>query len=122
MLRDICSQIYQNKNLVMFVSAGIYIFSLYGTLSGHTVLFAFLLTILLILSCIKNYFPLKIILIWALIFYFGIANTSFRIKNTDELLNLTPVNSVIYGKILSIPQVKDNNKVQFFFGVNKIEL
>ena len=105
----------------MLVSAGIYILALFGSFSGSIFLFAFILTLFLIISAIKEYFPTKIILIWALIFYFGIVNTSFRLKDTDELLNLAPINSTIYGKIISIPQNKGDGKTKFFFKVNKIE-
>lgn len=121
MFKDICSTVLQNKNILMLVSVGIYILALFGVLSGNSILFALLLTIAFILSAIKNVFPYKIIIIWALIFYFGIINTSIRLKDTDELLDLAPINSTIYGKIISIPQNKDNNKTQFFFRVNKIE-
>lgn len=105
----------------MLATVGIYILALYGTLSNCTILSAFFLTMILIFVAIKDYLPLKIIVIWALIFYFGIANTSFRLKETDELLNLAPINSTIYGKIISIPQNKDDDKTKFFFDVNKIE-
>ena len=120
MFKDICSTVYQNKNFLMLVTVGIYILSLFGVLCGNAVLFSFLLTVLFILFAIKNLFPYKIIIIWALIFYLGILNISLRIKETDDLLDLAPVNSTIYGKILTIPQNRDN-KTQFFFKVNKIE-
>ena len=120
MFKDICSAISNNKNILMLVSVGIYILALYGVLSGNTVLFAFILTSLLIMFSAKNIFSFKTIMIWALIFYFGIINTSLRMRDTDDLLDIAPVNSTIYGKILSIPQIKDN-KTQFFFGVDKIE-
>ena len=121
MFKDICSAAFQNKNILMLVSAGIYIFGIAGILTDNAVLFGAILTILFILFAVRNIFPLKLIIIWALIFYFGIINTSLRIKDADDLLNLAPVNSTIYGKILSIPQTQDNNKTKFFFGVNKIE-
>ena len=121
MLRDIFSSIYHNKNLLMLATVGIYIFALFGTLSGFAVFAAFILTTLLFAVTIKDYLPLKIVIIWALVFYFGIINTSFRLKETDELLNIAPVNSVIYGKIISIPQNKGDDKTKFFFKVNKIE-
>lgn len=121
MFKDICSTICQNKNILMLITVGVYIISLFCVLSGHTVLFASLLTLCFIMFALKNIFPYKIILIWALIFYFGILNTTLRIKDTDDLLDLAPVNSTISGKIISIPQTKDNTKTQFFFRVNKIE-
>ena len=120
MFKDICSAICQNKNIFMLVTVGIYILALFGVLDGNTILFSSVFTVLLIISAFKNIFPYKLIIIWALIFYFGILNTSLRLKDTDNLLNLAPINSTIYGKILSIPQNKDN-KTQFFFSVNKIE-
>ena len=121
MLRDIFSSVYLNKNILMLVTVGIYILALFGTLSGCALITALLLTILLIITVVKDYLPPKIVIIWALIFYFGILNTSFRLKATDELLNLAPVNSTIYGKIISIPQNRGDDKTKFFFRVNKIE-
>ena len=121
MLKEVCSAIYHNKNLLMPVTVGIYIFALFGTLSGLSVIFCFILTAFLIFASVKKLFPIKIILIWAFIFYFGIINTTSRLKATDELLNLAPINSTIYGKIISIPQYKNDDKTKFFFNVNKIE-
>ena len=121
MLREICASVCNNKNILMPVTVGIYILALFGVLSGYSILIAFILAVLLILSAVKNYFPLKTVIIWTLIFYFGIVNTTIRLKDKDELLSLAPVNSTIYGKILSIPENKGVNKVKFFFKVNKIE-
>ena len=120
MLRDICSSVYNNKNLLMLITVCFYFIALFGTLSNNVILIAFILTLLLILCTIKNYFPLKIIVIWTLIFYFGVINTSVRLKETDDLLNIAPINSTISGQIVSIPQ-NTNGKAKFFFNVNKIE-
>ena len=121
MIKDLCIVVYRNKNLLMLVTAGIYILALYSALSGHTLLFSVLITFAFAAFLIKDYFKPKYILIWILIFYFGIYNTTSRLKDTDELLNLAPVNSVISGQILSIPQDKGKDKISFFFKVNKIE-
>ena len=48
-------------------------------------------------------------------------NTSFRLKETDNLLNLAPVNSEITGTILSIPQGIVEGKPKFFLDVDKIK-
>ena len=121
MFKNICSSVSQNKNILMLVSVCIYIFALYGVLNEKIVIFALLLTLCLVFSAIKKLFPFKIIIIWALIFYFGVINTSLRIKETDDLLDLAPVNSTIYGKIISVPQTRNSGKTQFYFKVNKIE-
>lgn len=121
MLKDLCSLICQNKNLLMLVTVIIYILALYATLSEHLLLFAILLTAGLVAAAWKDCFKPKIIIIWAFIFYFGIFNTQSRIKSTDELLNLAPINSTITGQVLSIPQNKGDDKISFFFRVKTIE-
>ena len=121
MIREVCNSIYHNKNLLMLTTAGIYILALFSTFSGLTVLFGFIITLIFVFACLKNLFPIKVILVWTVIFYLGIINTSARLKDTDDLLNLTPINSTIYGKIISIPENKSSDKVRFFFDVKKIE-
>lgn len=111
----------QNKNILMFFTVGIYILSLFATLSGLSFVFAIIFTLLLIIALVLEIFPLKYILVWILIFYLGIINTSSRMKSTDELLNLAPINSTIYGKVLSIPERKGEDKTKFFFQVDKLE-
>ena len=121
MLRDLCESICLNKNLLMLITAGIYISALSSVLLEHALLFDFILTLGFILCLIKNLFPPKYILVWMFVFYFGIFNTTSRLKAGDELLNLAPVNSTICGKVISIPQSKGDDKQRFFFKTDKIE-
>jgi len=120
MLRDFYLAIYRNKNFLMFFSVCIYILSLIGVFTYNTFLFSAILTFCLILCIVKNIFPLKLVIIWSLIFYFGIINTSLRLKNTDELLNLAPRNAEITGQIISIPQMKERGIQKFFLNVKSI--
>lgn len=121
MLSELCAQISQNKNVLMLISVGVYIFSLYCVLSENIFICALLFTVLMIFLILKEYLPLKYVFIWCLIFYFGIFNTSSRLKNVDELLSLAPVNAEITGTILTIPQGKAENKPKFFFNTDKIK-
>ena len=121
MIKDVCAVISHNKNALMLISVTFYILALFSVLSGHSLAFATLITAILIILLVTNLFKLKYVLIWAVIFYLGIANTQFRLKITDELLNIAPVNSTISGQILSIPQSKRADKQSFFFKVNRIE-
>lgn len=105
----------------MLITAGIYCVALFATLSGQLLLFAILALLFALTAIIKNYFPVKYTIIWTLIFYLGIINTSIRLKDVDELLNLAPVNSKITGTIVSIPQGKVEGKPKFFFDAEKIE-
>ena len=93
------SEAVQNKNVLMLITAGIYILAVFATLSGHILLFSVLVSILFLFIIIKNLMPVKYLFIWCLVFYLGIMNTSFRLKETDNLLNLAPVNSEITGTI-----------------------
>lgn len=121
MIKDVCAVISQNKNALMLISVTFYILALFSVLSGHSFAFATFVTTVLTILLVTNLFKLKHVLIWAVIFYLGIANTQFRLKITDELLNIAPVNSTISGQILSIPQSKRADKQSFFFKVNRIE-
>ncbi len=121
MIKDLVSSVCKNKNLLMTVSVVIYILGIIAALNNRTDFFVLFITLIFIFLIIKNIIPTRIIIIWTIIFYIGIINTSVRLKETDDILSLAPVNSVIYGKIISIPQIKDNNKVKFFFKVNQIE-
>lgn len=121
MLRDFATHICCNKNSLMLVSVGFYILALFAVLSNNLLLVSLILTFGLVLALIKNIFPLKYVIVWALLFYFGVLNTSFRLKDVDDLLNIAPYKSTIYGQIISIPQGKTKDKIRFFFKVNKIE-
>ena len=121
MIRDLCKNISLNKNLLMLVTAGFYILSIYSVLSENQLVIAIAITLLLMLLIIMDYFRPKYILVWALVFYMGVANTSFRLKNVDELISIAPLNCKIFGQIVSIPEKKGDDKLRFFFKVNKIK-
>lgn len=107
--------------MLMLFSAGVYILALYSVLSSHLLILSLLFSIILVLLICFDYLPVKYVLIWLAIFYLGVINTSARLKNVDELLNLAPLNTEITGKILTIPQGKLEGKQKFFFDVEKIK-
>ncbi len=121
MLRDFCKNICLNKNILMLVTVGIYILALFSAFSGLLLQVSFIITLVFILSLVRDFIKPKYILVWTFIFYFGVLNASFRMKDTDNLLNIAPVNSTIYGQVISIPQQKDGDKYGFFFKVKRIE-
>ena len=105
----------------MLLTAGIYILALYSVLSGHLLFFSAIVSILAVAAIIQALFPVKYIVVWILIFYLGAVNTVCSLKDSDELLNLAPVNSKITGTIISIPQGAAENKPKFFLKVKSIE-
>lgn len=105
----------------MLLISTVYMLSIYAVLSGNLILFSVLLSIISILYLIKGFFPIKYILVLIFIFYFGVINTSLRLKDIDTLLNLAPVDAQITGTIVSIPQGQAEGKPKFFFDVEKIK-
>lgn len=104
----------------MLTTTIIYGLALYSVLSENVVSLCTLLCLCFIFLSLKNLMPLKYLVIWTIAFSLGVFNTSLRLKQTDALLNLAPVNSTITGTIDSIPQGLSENKPKFFFKVNKI--
>lgn len=105
----------------MLITAGIYVLALFSVMSGQVFLFSALFTIFAIYFICKNLFPVKHVVIWLLVFYFGVFNTSLRLREVDDLLSLAPVNSQIAGTIVSIPQGKSEGNPKFFFKVSNIK-
>ncbi len=121
MIRDLCKNISLNKNLLMLVTVGFYILAVYGVLSERILIVSIIISLWLILCVSKDFFKIKYIFVWCLVFYLGIANTVLRLKSIDELASIAPVNCKIFGQIVSIPQKKGDDKLRFFFKVNKIK-
>lgn len=120
-MKNVLLGLTQNKNFLMLITASTYMLAVFAVLSGNLLLFSIILTIAFIISILKDLFPIKYILILTLIFYLGVINTSSRLKDIDELLNLAPLNSEITGTIISIPQGQAEGKPKFFFKVDKIK-
>ncbi len=121
LLPKLCTLVSQNKNILMLVTVCIYVLALYSTLSENVLTFSLFLGLGFIFIAIKNLLPLRYLIIWSLIFCVGVTNTSLRLKQTDDLLNLAPVNSEITGTVISIPQGLSENKPKFFLKADKIK-
>ena len=120
-MRELLGNLSQNKNFLMFITSIIYILGLFAYFNNQAAIFCVCVSILAIFGIIKNYFPLKIILLWLFMFYLGFFNASLRIKNSDELFTLAPQKSEITGQIISIPNIAKSNTLKFFFKVDKIK-
>ncbi len=120
-MKNVLLELTQNKNFLMLITASVYMLAVFATLSGNLLLFSIILSLALIIFILKDLLPIKYLMILALIFYLGAINTSFRLKDVDELLNLAPLNAEITGTIVSIPQGQAENKPKFFFKVDKIK-
>ncbi|MCQ2754203.1 MAG: ComEC family competence protein, partial [bacterium] len=121
MIREFCTKIYNNKNSLMMLSVLFYVMALFGVMSNNLLWLSLLLTIFFIYAVIKNLFPAKVIIFCLFLFYLGVVNTTIRIKTTDELYNLAPVNSEITGIVTSIPKGVSDGNPKFYFDVKTLE-
>ena len=115
MIRNAVANTMQNKNIVMFITAIIFMTGILAYFNDIAIISAFLLTILAVFLIIKNYIPTKYIIFWIVIFYFGFFNAYFRTANSDDLVEFARQNVTIQGQIVSIPNSDGKGKTKFFF-------
>ena len=120
MIKGAINSSLQNKNSIMFTTAIIFMCGILACFNDNGILCSAIITVLAIFAIIKNYLPIKYILFWIFIFYFGFFNSYFKIKQTDELVTFAPQKVTIQGQIVSIPNNSIPQKTKFFFKVNKI--
>ena len=105
----------------MLFTSALYMIAIFATLSGNLLVFTSIIFILFSIGLLKDFFKIKYILIWIIIYFIGVLNTSIRIKNVDELISLAPINSTIKGTVLSIPQGRSEGKPKFYLDIDQIE-
>lgn len=120
MIKGAINSSLQNKNSIMFTTAIIFMCGILAYFNDNGIFCSAIITVLAIFAIIKNYLPIKYILFWIFIFYFGFFNSYFKIKQTDELVTFAPQKVTIQGQIVSIPNNSIPQKTKFFFKVNKI--
>lgn len=120
MIKGAINSSLQNKNSIMFTTAIIFMCGILAYFNDNGILCSAIITVLAIFAIIKNYLPIKYILFWIFIFYFGFFNSYFKIKQTDELVTFAPQKVTIQGQVVSIPNNSIPQKTKFFFKVNKI--
>ena len=120
--KDNIKDIAQNKNFLMFITSITYILGLFSYFNNCPIILCVLISSILILLFLKDYFNWKILLLWLFMFYFGFFNASFRIKNSDELCSYAPQKVEIIGQVVSIPNISKQDTVRFFFNVSSINL
>lgn len=104
----------------MFITSVIYIVGVCAYFTNKAVVISFIIMILGILAIIKNYLSPKLVLFWYIIFFFAFFNANLRLKNSDDLYQISPQNAAIQGRIISIPSNNNGFKTKFLFDVSKI--
>lgn len=112
--------IFQNKNIVMFVASALFMCGILACFYGYSVILAILLTVSMIILLYLRLLDIRKVIIFVLIFYSGFFLTFCKIKNFDDLLYKVPVDGILSGRIVSIPEKIDNSKVRFFMHVDGV--
>lgn len=120
MVKNAINTALQNKNALMFITALIFMAGILAYFNDNAILCAGILTLSAVVIILKNYLPLKYILFWIFIFYFGFFNAYFRIHSTDGLVPYAWQEAVIEGQIISIPNGNTPDKTKFFLKADKI--
>ena len=120
MVKNAINTALQNKNALMFITALIFMAGILAYFNDNAILCAGILTLSAVVIIFKNYLPLKYILFWIFIFYFGFFNAYFRIHTTDSLVPYAWQEAVIEGQIISIPNSNTPDKTKFFLKADKI--
>ena len=97
------------------MTAIIYILGVYAYFTNLSLLFSVFISIFAVIGILKNFVSPKLILFWVFIFYFGFANSYFRIKTTDDLIQKAPSSITLEGQIVSIPNSSFSDKTKFYF-------
>ena len=113
--------IIQNKNFVMFFASLLFMCGILACFYGCSVLFAALFTFLMLVLLFTRIFEIRKIFIFTIIFYFGFFLTFCKIKNFDDLLYRAPVDTVLTGRIVSIPEISQEKDVKFFMQVESFD-
>lgn len=121
MIRNAVNIALQNKNALMFITALIFMAGILAYFNDNGILCAGLLSIIAILAILKKTLPIKYIIFWIFVFYFGFFNAYFRIHTTDGLVPEANQKVTLKGQAVSIPNSNDNQKTKFFFNVTEVD-
>ena len=120
MFKDDIRDYLQNKNLMMCITSLFFMLGILAYFTEKEIIIAISVTAIICLFLVLKLFDIKRALFFSFIFYFGFIITFLQVKNSDELVSLTPANSTFYGQIISIPNKAESGKTKFFFNVEKI--
>ena len=112
--------ILQSKNAIMFITSIVFMIGILSYFNDCEILTGAFVMLFAVVLIIRNRISLKYVILWVLVFYLGFFNASLRVKNTDALFNFAPIDGVIAGRVVSIPNTV-NGRTKFFFDVSSID-
>ena len=120
MIRDFINSALEKKNSLMFITSLVFISGTAAFFNNCEIVTAAIVTLICIVFILKSRLSFKFILLFMIVFYVGFFNAHLRIKNSDELSKIAPINGEITGRIISIPNSNVSDKTKFFFKIEDI--
>ena len=121
MIRNSINAVLQNKNVVMFITALVFMAGILSYFNDNALFISIILSFTFVVLLLKNYISVKYILLWMFVFYFGFFNSYFRIHSTDSLVSFSDSKVTLKGQIVSIPDSNTGEKTKFFFKVSGLD-
>ena len=118
---EIIKDVSQNKNFMMFVTSLVFMAGILAYFNSLEIIVSAILGVVLLFLFYFKIINFKQLLIYIFIFYLGFFISLYKIKKSDDLVLHAPNTVNVTGKIITIPELFDNNKVKFFFEVNNID-
>lgn len=116
---ELIQEILHSKNAIMFITAVVFMIGILSYFNDCEILAGAFVMLFAVILVIRNRISLKYVLLWVLVFYLGFFNASLRVKNTDALFNFAPIDGIISGRVVSIPNTA-NGRTKFFFDVSSV--
>ena len=114
---------YMEKQCKTILFVICYIIGIEGFLTDCITPFAILLFAMLFVAVSKHFVTEKYAIACFLVFLIGFINTSFRMKDYDELAAIAPKNEVtLTGKVVSLPSSSSEDFTKFSLKVQKYNL
>ena len=120
MIREQIAEVLQSKNALMFITAIIFMAGILSYFNDCEIVCSAIFTLIGIFLVLRKYVSYKYVLFWLFIFYFGFFNSYFRINSSDDLSVAAPVDGIIEGQIVSIPNTVQD-KTKFFVEVSSLD-
>ena len=120
MLREQVISFLQNKNVIMFITSVLFMAGILSCFNDMEIAAAAVISFAAVIAVVFRFIPVRYVLLWVFIFYFGFFNAVFRVKNSDDLYTMAPVDAVIEGQISSIPNSADD-RTKFFLNVLSVD-
>lgn len=121
MIRDFANSAILKKNTIMFLTSAAFITGIAAYFNNCEIIAGAILTFVLSILVWRNKISYKFIILWIFVFYLGFFNANLRIKHSDELSVIAPLNGEIIGRIVSIPNSNTKDKTKFFMEVESVD-